>query len=102
MTALVGGLVALFIGIITLIFWWGQFLMVLAGTIPVVLLLGGALATYLGMEEIKDKERETEEKLKTTASPELEEKLESYKEEVQGLKEEIAKLKGKDEKEGTA
>ena len=51
MTALVGGIGALVLGIILLVVWWNYFLALIAGAIPLILLLGGALATYLGVEE---------------------------------------------------
>ncbi|HSR12646.1 MAG TPA: hypothetical protein VLS90_14485 [Thermodesulfobacteriota bacterium] len=53
MKILLGGIAALVIGFIGLIAWWGDFLKVLRGVIPVILVLGGALAVYLGVEDIK-------------------------------------------------
>ena len=55
MTALVGGLVAVALGLIGLGLWWREFLGLLAGGLPLILLLGGALAVYLGFEETKDR-----------------------------------------------
>jgi len=55
MAALIGGLVSLILGIIGIIIWWGYFVKALAAGIPILLILGGALATYLGIEEWKDK-----------------------------------------------
>jgi hypothetical protein len=55
MTALAGGLVALILGIIGIVVWWSYFLKALMGAIPVMLILGGALAAYLGIVEMKDK-----------------------------------------------
>ena len=54
MKTLIGGAVAAALGLIGLAIWWGQFLMVLAGIIPIMLLLGGGLAIYLGFDELKD------------------------------------------------
>jgi flagellar basal body-associated protein FliL len=53
MKILLGGIVALVFGVIGLIIWFFDFLMILKGLIPVVLILGGALAIYLGIEDIK-------------------------------------------------
>ena len=39
MTALAGGLIALILGIIGIIFWWGYFLQLLMGGVPVMLIL---------------------------------------------------------------
>jgi hypothetical protein len=52
MKILLGGIVALIIGIVGLIGWWSEFLRVLKGIIPIILVLGGALAIYLGIEDI--------------------------------------------------
>ena len=83
MTALAGGLIALILGIIGIIFWWGYFLELLMGGVPVMLILGGALATYLGIEEIKDKR----------ASESFDADTSDLKDEVENLKEEIKELK---------
>ena len=66
MKILLGGIVALILGFIGLILWWSEFFRVLRGVIPIILVLGGALAVYLGIEDIKT----------TTASPISEEKKE--------------------------
>ena len=55
MMSLAGGIIALILGIIGIIAWWGYFVKALMAALPVMFILGGALATYLGIEEIKDK-----------------------------------------------
>ncbi len=85
MAALLGGLVALVLGLIGIIFWWGDFLQILRGSIPLMLLLGGALAGYLGFEELKDK-RAADSFQDTGAD--LKEEVQSLKEEIKGLKKE--------------
>ena len=84
MAALAGGLAALVLGIIGIIAWWGYFISLLMGALPVMLILGGALATYLGFEEIKDKK--TLETFDT--SDDLKEEVKTLKEEIKDLKEE--------------
>ena len=54
MKTLIGGAIAALLGLIGFVAWFPQFLTVIAGTIPVMLLLGGALAIYLGIDELKD------------------------------------------------
>ena len=83
--ALAGGLIAVILGIIGIIVWWGYFVKALMAGVPVVLLLGGALATYLGIEEIKD--RRASESFET-GTTDLKGEVESLKEEVKELKEE--------------
>ena len=55
MVTLIGGLVAVALGLIGLGMWWKQIIGLLAGGVPLLLLLGGALAFYLGFDEVKDK-----------------------------------------------
>jgi threonine/homoserine/homoserine lactone efflux protein len=87
MAALFGGIVALILGIIGIIIFWGYFVKALAVAIPVLLILGGALATYLGIEEWKDKrsEKKLEEEPETS---DLKEEVQSLKKEVEDLKKE--------------
>jgi len=54
MKTLIGGAIAAVIGIIGMAIWFNAFLQLLAGAIPVMLLLGGCLALYLGFDELKD------------------------------------------------
>ncbi len=84
MTALAGGLVSLILGIIGLIVWWGYFVDLLMGAVPAILILGGALATYLGVEELKDKR----------SAESFDSGKDDLKQEVETLKEEIKDLKG--------
>jgi uncharacterized membrane protein YqjE len=83
MMALVGGLIALILGIIGIIVWWGFFLKALMAGVPVMLILGGALATYLGVEEIKDKKASES---FDTAKDDLKREVDTLKEEIKGLK----------------
>ncbi len=62
MMALVGGIVAAIVGIVLIVVWWGFFLAILKGGIPIVLVLGGALAIYIGVDEIRDKFQQSKEK----------------------------------------
>ncbi len=54
MKTLIGGAIAVLLGVVGLAVWLGEFLQLLAGVIPPVLLLGGGLALYLGFDELKD------------------------------------------------
>ena len=54
MKTLIGGAVGAVLGLIGMSIWWKPFLQLLAGAIPVMLLLGGGLALYLGFDELKD------------------------------------------------
>ncbi len=90
MKTLVGGAFAVILGLIGIVAWFPQFLTVLAGTIPVMLLLGGALAIYLGVDELKDTWKQAETPVADTESGE---DVEKYKKEIDELKEEIETLK---------
>ncbi len=90
MKTLIGGAVAALLGLIGIVAWFPQFLTVIAGTIPVMLLLGGALAIYLGVDELKDTWKQ-DESAETDAADD--EDVEKYKQEISELKEEIDTLK---------
>lgn len=85
MMALAGGLVALILGIIGIIVWWSYFLKALMAGVPVMLILGGALAAYLGIEELKDKK----------AAQSFDTEKDDLKREVDTLKQELKDLKEK-------
>ena len=90
MKTLIGGAIAAVLGLIGIVAWFPKFLTVVAGTIPIMLLLGGALAIYLGVDELKDTWTQEE-----TAETEAEtgEEVEKYKKEIGELKDEIETLK---------
>ena len=48
------GTACLVLGVIALIFWWGHFLNVVMGSLPMLLILVGAVALFAGISEIKD------------------------------------------------
>jgi cell division protein FtsB len=83
MWAFIGGIIALVLGIVGLFIWWGYFVKALMASLPIMFILGGLLATYLGIEEIKDRK----------ASENLDENPDDLKQEVEQLKEEIKTLK---------
>jgi uncharacterized membrane protein YqjE len=85
MMALAGGLVALVLGIIGIVVWWSEFLKALMAGIPVMLILGGALATYLGIEQMKDKK----------AAESFDAKKDDLKREADTLKQELEDSKDK-------
>lgn len=90
MKTLIGGAVAAALGLIGLGFWWKEFLTVLGGTIPAVLLLGGGLAIYLGFDEMKDTWKKDEPAASPAVTPD---ELEKYKSEISDLKRELEGLK---------
>ncbi len=83
MVALIAGLAAVALGIIGIIAWWVEFVDLLQGGAPIILILGGALAAYLGSEELKD----------IKASEGFTDTESNLKQEVESLKEEIKELK---------
>jgi cell division protein FtsB len=91
MKTLIGGAVAAVLGLIGLSVWFKPFLQLLAGAIPIMLLLGGGLALYLGFDELKDTWKSKKEEAAEEAKEEDE--TEKYKKEIQDLKKEIDDLK---------
>jgi len=85
MKTLIGGAIAALLGLIGLAIWWQPFLQLLTGTIPVGLLLGGCLALYLGLDELKDSWRQ-EGFDAVEESDSLKQKLEELEKENEALK----------------
>ncbi len=90
MKTLIGGAIGAVLGIIGLSVWWKPFLQLLAGAIPVMLLLGGGLALYLGFDELKDSWKKEDDSSDTSFQSDTSDK---YQEEIVGLKQEIETLK---------
>ena len=106
MAVFIGGIVAAVLGIIFLLIWWGPFLQLLAGAVPVMLLLGGAIAAYLGFDEVKEKlpyfgkkEEEFSPSPQTDEAPKYKEEAEKYKAEADQLRSELDELKKEAEEE---
>lgn len=94
MKTLIGGAVGAVLGLIGLSIWWKPFLQLLAGAIPIMLLLGGGLALYLGFDELKD----TWKKDEPVENPNKEEEdVDKYKREIDDLKKELETLKSEKE-----
>lgn len=78
MTLLLGGIVSVILGVIGFALWWADFIVILKGGIPIMLILGGVLAVYIGLDAMQDKLREDRQK--------QEEKLEKTREELERIK----------------
>jgi hypothetical protein len=90
MSLLIGGVIVAVLGLISLIFWWADFMTIVRGAFPISLLLGGALAIYVGIDEIQDKIREERQR--------QDEKLEKAKEEIELVKAQAERYKEELEK----
>ncbi|MBU2549152.1 MAG: hypothetical protein KKB20_12105 [Proteobacteria bacterium] len=95
MTTLVGGIIALILGFIGLGLWSSEFVILLKGGIPIALILGGALATYLGVEEWKDAQSMQETTAQTPVPVATE--AEKYRAEAEKYKAELESLKKQQE-----
>ncbi|MCX7816946.1 MAG: hypothetical protein N2317_05505 [Syntrophales bacterium] len=98
MPLIVGGFIATVLGIIGMVIWWGDFITIIKGALPVMMILGGILAIYVGyddlQEQIREERRKQEEKLEK-AREEIETikaEAERYREELERLREETKKL----------
>lgn len=96
MKVFVGGVAAAFLGFLGVLIWYDSVFRFIGGAIPLILLLGGLMAAYLGYDEVKEKfpfpkNRETPEP--PSADARLQEEAEKYKQEVERLKAELEKTK---------
>jgi len=53
-TSIVGGCIAIIVGLLGLVNWWVDFIVVLKGSIPALLVLGGIISLAAGISEIKE------------------------------------------------
>ncbi len=95
MKTLIGGAIGAVLGIVGMSVWWKPFLQLLAGAVPVMLLLGGGLAIYLGFDELKDswKKNDTSEDVSLGSG-----ETETVKQDIDDLKKEVETLKSDKEK----
>jgi arginine exporter protein ArgO len=83
MSLLISGIVSVTLGVIGFSLWWSDLVIILKGGIPIMLLLGGILAVYVGLDAMQDRMREERQK--------QEEKLDKTREEIERLKEQAKK-----------
>lgn len=60
--SIIGGGIAMVLGILGLTLWWDPFLAILKGSVPVLLLLGGLISLIAGMSEIKEASKKIKKK----------------------------------------
>lgn len=75
MASIIGGIVALGLGIWGLVSWWWDFVLVLRGAVPFVIVLGGIVAITAGISSMRDrraakKEEEKQEEVSKTEQQE--------------------------------
>ena len=91
-----GGFLAVILGIILLIFWFAPFINILQGTVPLILILGGGIALFIGITEIKDtlKSKEEESRFDTfQEEPKVSEPAEEKKDTEEEKEKEKTKVK---------
>jgi len=79
--AILGGIIAIILGLWGIVVWWGDFALVLKGTVPAFLILAGLIALIAGIGEVKDSIARKEEKEEEKEEEKKEEKEEEKKEE---------------------
>jgi arginine exporter protein ArgO len=92
MSLLISGIVSVILGVIGFSIWWSEFATILKGGVPILMILGGILAIYVGFDAMQDKMRE--EKLKQEeALKKTREEMEQVKAQAEHYREEIDRLK---------
>ena len=61
---IVGGGIAIILGLLGLIGWWGDFITILKGGLPILLLLGGIISLVAGISESKESAKAKKEEKK--------------------------------------
>ncbi|MBU0575179.1 MAG: hypothetical protein KJ704_02910 [Proteobacteria bacterium] len=97
MSLLISGIVSVILGMIGFYHWWNDLMTILKGGVPIMMILGGILAIYVGFDAMQDRQKEEklkqEEKLQKTRE-EIEQvrvQAEHYREEIDKLKEQAKK-----------
>jgi len=96
MKVFVGGVAAAFLGFLGMIIWYDAVFRFIGGAIPLILLLGGLMAAYLGYDEVKEKlpfPKNRDNEPATSSDSKLKEEAEKYRMEVERLKAELDKSK---------
>ncbi len=96
MKVFVGGVAAAFLGFLGMIIWYDAVFRFIGGAIPLILLLGGLMAAYLGYDEVKEKlpfPKNRDNEPSTSSDSKLKEEAEKYRMEVERLKAELDKSK---------
>jgi putative Mn2+ efflux pump MntP len=60
-----GGIIAILIGVWGILSWWWSFVELLKGSVPPMLILGGLAALFAGISEIKDAAQAKKEEAKS-------------------------------------
>jgi len=92
MKILIGGAVAAVLGVIGISIWFFAFVELLKGAVPAMFILGGALAIYIGFDELKDSWKSSD----SESSGENDQK--KYEQEIDELKKEVKTLKSESDK----
>jgi len=97
MALLISGVVSIVVGVIGFSLWWNDFIIILKGGVPIILVMGGILAVYVGLDAIQDRAKEErqkqEEKMHKTQQEidQVKAQAEQYREELERLKEQAKK-----------
>jgi arginine exporter protein ArgO len=97
MSLLISGVVSVILGVIGFSLWWSEFVIILQGGVPIILMMGGILAVYVGLDAMQDRIREErqkqDEKLDKTREEieQIRAQAEQYREEIEKLKDQAKK-----------
>jgi F0F1-type ATP synthase membrane subunit b/b' len=89
---LIGGIVSGILGVIGFSLWWSDFITIVKGALPILLILGGILAIYVGVDAMQDKMREERQK-QDEKLEEARAEIERVKDQSEQYREELEKLK---------
>jgi hypothetical protein len=91
MSLLISGIVSVILGVIGFSLWWSDFIIILKGGVPIMLILAGILAVYVGLDAMEDRMREERQKQEEKLDERVKAQAEQYREEIERLKEKANK-----------
>lgn len=92
MPLLIAGAISVVLGLIGMIVWWKDLLILVKGAMPMAMLLGGILAIYVGFDDIQDRMRE-DRRLQDAKLNQAREEIEIVRAKAEQYKEELERLK---------
>lgn len=93
MPLMIGGAIALTLGIVGIFAWFRDLIVIIKGSLPILFILGGILSIYIGYDDYQEKLREEKRKQEEKLAQARDE-IEKIRAQAELYREELEKIKG--------